>query len=142
MKGKTFVIYSIVTNILEQIALVAIALWLLPKLGIDLPIWGLVLIMAAVASYSAWVTVLNKRALDRRPMLPPDIGTKGRARTPLSPTGYIRVVNEAWPAISTGRAVQPGEEVVVTGMEGMTLLVAPPDKGDREPDENRHAQVP
>lgn len=50
------------------------------------------------------------------------IGTQGVAITELKPKGTILVEGERWKAEST-EPVSPGERVVVTGIEGLTLRV-------------------
>jgi len=133
MKGRAFVAYAIVTSVLEQVGVAAVALWLLPRWGIHLPIWALVPIMIALGVYSYVVTVLNKKALDRRPMSLPDIGSKGKVATLLSPTGYVRIGNELWQASSTGSTIGTKKEIIVTAIEGMTLVVAPADGSNSPP---------
>lgn len=125
--------YAIVTSVLEQVGVAAVALWLLPRWGIHLPIWALVPIMIALGVYSYVVTVLNKKALDRRPMSLPDIGSKGKVATLLSPTGYVRIGNELWQASSTGSTIGTKKEIIVTAIEGMTLVVAPADGSNSPP---------
>lgn len=127
MKGRAFVAYSIVTSVLEQLGVVAVAFWLLPRWGIHLPIWAVLPVMVALGAYSVVVTVLNKKALDRRPLSLPDIGSKGKVATLLSPTGYVRIGNELWQASSTGPTIGSRSEIIVTAIEGMTLVVAPVD---------------
>ena len=133
MKGRPFVAYAVVTSVLEQVGVAAVALWLLPRLGIQVPIWALVPIMIALGVYSYVVTVLNKKALDRKPLSLPDIGSKGKVATLLSPTGYVRIGNELWQASSTGSTIGTKKEVIVTAIEGMTLLVAPADGSNSQP---------
>jgi len=120
---KKYAIYSIITDLLEEVALVAAVLWLLPRFGINIPLWGLILIMASLGAYEYTTYRLGKKALDKKPIISPDIGSKGRATTPLTPNGYIRVGNELWKATSIDSAVDANEEVVIVGVEGMTLLI-------------------
>ena len=53
------------------------------------------------------------------------IGAFGVAVTDLNPEGSIRIVGEFWQAISEGEMIKSGEQVKVTGMEGMQLTVIP-----------------
>jgi membrane protein implicated in regulation of membrane protease activity len=134
MKGRKFTAYAIITDLLEEAALVAVILWLLPKFGINIPLWGLILSMIALGAYSYMTYRLGKKALDKKPMISPDTGSKGRATTPLTPEGYVRVGAELWKASSTGSNIDKGEEIVIIGIEGMTLRVAPLNKGNHEID--------
>jgi len=123
MKGKKYTIYSIITALLEEMGLAAVVLWLLPSFGINIPFWGLILMMAGLGAYEYKTYRLCKEALDKKPIISPDIGSKGRAATPLTPNGYVRVSNELWKASSTGSVVDVNEEVIVVGIEEMTLLI-------------------
>lgn len=52
------------------------------------------------------------------------IGARAVAVEPLAPRGLVRVGGELWTAVAEG-AVGPGEEVEITGLEGLTLRVRP-----------------
>lgn len=132
MKGRKFIVYATVTSLLEEAALVAVVLWLLPEFGINIPLWGLILLMIALGEYSYVTTKLEKKALDKKPIILPDIGSRGKVTTPVSPRGYIRIGAELWKASSTDSSIDAGEEVIVIGIQGMTLLVAPPDNGNHK----------
>lgn len=129
MKYKRYTAYTIITTLLEEAALVAVVLWLLPRLGINIPLWGLVLMILALGAYDGVAYWLGKRALDKKPMTSPSIGSRGRTTTPISPTGYVRVNGELWQA-SSSSTICAGEEIAVVGMEGMTLLISPIEKDD------------
>jgi membrane-bound serine protease (ClpP class) len=124
MRHKKYTTYAIVTTLLEEAALVAVVLWLLPRLGIDIPLWGLILMVVALGTYALVTYRLGKRALDKKPITSLDIGSRGRATTSISPTGYVRVNGELWQA-SSDLTIGAGEEITVVGMKGMTLLVSP-----------------
>jgi membrane-bound serine protease (ClpP class) len=124
MKQKKYTTYAIVTTLLEEAALVAVVVWLLPELGIDIPLWGLILMVVALGTYALVTYLLGKRALDKKPMTSLDIGSRGRTTTPISPTGYVRVNGELWQAFSES-PIGVGEEITVVDIKGMTLVVAP-----------------
>jgi membrane-bound serine protease (ClpP class) len=52
------------------------------------------------------------------------IGTIAIAKTPLDPTGTVLTQGELWTAASEGGKVAPGEEVVISKVEGLKLWVA------------------
>ena len=131
MKYKRYTAHTIITTLLEETALVAVVLWLLPRFGINIPLWGLILMMVALGTY-AWVAYrLGRKALDKKPISSPDVGSRGRTTTPISPTGYVRVNGELWRASSSSN-IGAGEEIAVAGREGMTLLVSPVEKAGHE----------
>ncbi|TEU18979.1 MAG: NfeD family protein [Dehalococcoidia bacterium] len=130
MKHRSYTVLAITTSLLEEAALVAVVLWLLPGVAINIPLWGLILMMIALGVYNYINYRLGKKALTKKPMISPDIGSRGRAATPISPTGYVRVNGELWRA-SSNSTIDAGEEIAVVGIEGMTLLISPIEKDNR-----------
>ena len=126
MKNKKYTVYSIVTTLLEELALVAVVLWLLPKWRINIPLWGLILMMAALGTYNYITYRWGKKALDKKPIISPEtmLGSKCQVATPLTPKGYVKVDGELWQATSSS-TIDVGEEVVIVGIKGMTLMVSP-----------------
>ena len=51
------------------------------------------------------------------------IGTIATAKTPLDPTGTVLAQGELWTAASEGGKVAPGEEVIISRVEGLKLWV-------------------
>jgi membrane protein implicated in regulation of membrane protease activity len=131
MKHKAYTVHTLITTLLEEAALAAVVLWLLPMFGINIPLWGLILMIAALGSY-AWVNYrLGRKALDKKPIISPDVGSRGQTKTPISPTGYVRVNGELWRA-SSSSTINADEEIVVVGMKEMTLLVSSVEKVNHE----------
>jgi len=130
MKYRRYTVLAITTSLLEQAALVTVVLWLLPRAAINIPLWGLILMMIALGVYNYTNYRLGKKALVKKPVISPDIGSRGRTTTPVSPKGYVRVNGELWQA-SSSSTIDVGEEIIIVGREGMTLLVSPIEKDDR-----------
>ena len=127
MKYRRYTVLTITTSLLEEAALVAVVLWLLPRLGINIPLWGLILMMIALGVYNYITYRLGMKALIKKPIISPDIGSRGRTTTPISPKGYVRIKGELWQA-SSSSTIDAGVEIAVVGMEGMTLLITPVEK--------------
>jgi len=130
MKYRRYTALTITTSLLEEASLVAVVLWLLPKVAINIPLWGLILMMISLGVYNSINYRLGKKALDKKPMISLDIGSRGRTTTPVSPKGYVRVNGELWQA-SSNSTIDAGEEIAVVGIEGMTLLISPVEKDNR-----------
>jgi membrane protein implicated in regulation of membrane protease activity len=130
VKYKRYVALAITTSLLEQAILVAVVLWLLPRVAINIPLWGLILMIIALGAYNYATYRLGKKALVRKPIISPDIGNTGRTATLISPRGYVRVNGELWQA-SCNSAIGAGEEIIVVGIQGMTLLINRIEKNDR-----------
>jgi len=130
MKYRKYTVLTITTTLLEEAALMAVVLWLLPRVAINIPLWGLILMMIALGVYNSINYRLNKKALVKKPIISLDIGSRGRTTTPISPKGYVRVNGELWQA-SSSSTIDAGEEIAIVGIEGMTLLISPIEKDDR-----------
>ena len=130
MKYGRYTALTITTSLLEEAALVTVVLWLLPKVAINIPLWGLILMMIALGVYNYISYRLGKKAIDKKPMISPDIGSLGRTMTPVSSKGYVRINGELWQA-SSKSTIDAGEEIAVVGIEGMTLLISPVEKDNR-----------
>jgi membrane protein implicated in regulation of membrane protease activity len=130
VKYRGYTALTITTTLLEEAALVAVVLWLLPRVTINIPLWGLILIMIALGVYNYINYRLSKKALVKKPVVSPDIGSRGRTITPISPKGYVRVNGELWQALSNS-TINAGEEIAIVGIEGMTLLISPIEKDNR-----------
>ena len=139
MRSKRYVIYSLITTFLKEVALAAVVLWLLPRFGINIPLWGLILMLVALGGYAYTTYRLGKKALGKKPIISPEaiVGSKGKATTLLAPKGYVRVGGELWQASSIS-TINAGEEVIVTGIEGMTLLVSPVGNENHENETGAH----
>ena len=118
-------IWAIVSNLLEEAALVVIVLWGLPELGIHIPLAGLIALMAAWGAYIVISYRIGSRALRKKAVagLPAMVGTKGKVVSRLAPKGMVRIKGELWGATSSGTNVDVGEEVVVVGQDGLRLVV-------------------
>ena len=123
MKGR--LILSITSTILEEAAIVAIVLWGLPRWNIRIPLWGLIIIMAAWAAYSIFTHRAGSRALKRKPPtgLLNMIGCKGKVISPLAPEGLVRINGELWKASSAAGEMAQGEEITVVGQDRLKLIV-------------------
>jgi membrane-bound serine protease (ClpP class) len=80
---------------------------------------------AGMGLFFATIVVNVVRARRRPALMGPDtiIGEKGVARSPLNPRGFVMIKGEYWQAETEEGEVQPGEEVIVVGREGLRLKV-------------------
>lgn len=107
-------------------------LWGLPKLGIHIPLWVLIIVMAAWGTYTVTTYRMGSRALRRKPVhgLTAMLGSEGKVVSPLVPEGMVRVKGELWQAKSLSGRIDTGEKVIVVGQEGLTLTVHKRSSGD------------
>jgi membrane protein implicated in regulation of membrane protease activity len=118
------VIWAIVSVIVEEIAILVIALLVLPLFDIHLPVTALVLIMFGWLLLSAFLFITGNRALLRKPVCDMDciICQKGVVVEELHPRGLVKIGGELWGAESAEN-IAAGEEVIVTGYKGIKLTV-------------------
>ena len=102
-------------------------LWLLPRWGVTIPIWGLILLMFLFGIYEVISYWIGIRALARKPVisLQAMIGCHGRAVTPITSEGYVQIKGELWRALSAGPNIDEGSQIVVVEVNRLTLFVAP-----------------
>jgi membrane-bound ClpP family serine protease len=122
---STRLIIAIVTTALEEAAIAVIVLWGLPKLGVNLPLAVLVIIMLAWLGFAVFTYRMGSRALRKKPEsgLSDMLGMRGEVVKRLDPEGMVRIKGELWKAKSAGRKIEAGEEVTVVGQEGLKLIV-------------------
>jgi len=123
MTGR--LILAIISTILEEVAIVVIAQWGLPEIGIRIPIPGLVAIMVVWLAYSVFTFRLGTRALKKTPVynLPNMVGSKGEVVSTLAPQGMVRIKGELWIAKSASGVLEPGGEVIVIEQDRLKLIV-------------------
>ena len=89
--------------------------------------WTVLATMVALSAvFFAAVISLAVRSQLRKPSTGPEgmVGEIGEAVTDIDPRGKVRVVGELWDA-RCDRPVRKGEQVIVKGLDGMTLVVEP-----------------
>jgi membrane-bound serine protease (ClpP class) len=57
------------------------------------------------------------------------VGKTAVAQTSLNPKGTVRAEGEIWAAIAEEEGIEPGEEVIITKVEGLKLRVAKKTEG-------------
>ncbi len=130
--NKPRLIFAIVSTILEEIAIAAAAIWGLPQIGVEFPLWATLLIMIVWLSYSIYTFKKGTKALKIGHVIgmPNMIGTKGRVTSTLNPEGWVKIRGELWSAISLSGEIQSGRDVIVTGQKRLKLEVKEHDQPD------------
>ena len=130
MSGR--LVLAIISTLLEEAALVVIVLLGLPRLGIQIPLSGLIVLMVAWGAFSIFIYRMGSRALRKKPIigLPNMVGSKGKVVSPLDPDGLVRIKSELWEAHSADQRIKVDEEIMVVGQEGLKLIVRKSSNGD------------
>ena len=122
-------IIAIINTLLEQTAIVFIVFWLLPLLGIEMPLWGsIILLVFLMTGWLLWSIIAYRKgslALRREPLvgLPDMVGSKGEVVRTLTPEGMVKIRGELWAAQSVNGNVSSGVEVIVVEQERLKLVV-------------------
>ena len=140
-KKRAYTLYSLVRLLFDEAVLAALVLWLLPRFGINISIWLLIVFMAAWAVYSCLTSMPVGRVIARASAVGPEapIGVKCTTTTRLLPDGYVRVGTELWRARSVSGDIDIEAEVVIVGIKRLTLFVKP--STDTSFDEGRHIRL-
>lgn len=122
---NTRLIIAIITSLIDEIIIVALILWVLPRFGIHVPWWGLVLVIVAFVVYAVTVFTLGSRILKKKPLagLSDMLEMEGKTQGRLAPAGFVKIEGELWEARSGAGVIEAGVEVVVVAQEGLRLVV-------------------
>jgi membrane-bound ClpP family serine protease len=118
-------IWAIVTNILEEAAIALVVLLGLPRMGVHLSLWTLIILMLGWLVFSVITYRKGSHALLLKPVagLSNMVGSRGKVVSALSPSGTVRIRGELWDALSVDEPVEEGKEVEVVRREGLKLVV-------------------
>ena len=118
-------ILAIVSTALEEVAIFVIWRFLLPELGIRVPVAVLIAGLVAWAAFAMSLFMFTTSVLKKQATigLPTMVGSRGRVARALAPDGLVRIRGELWGAISAEGRVNVGEQVEVVGEEGLKLFV-------------------
>lgn len=122
---RSRLIVAIISTILEEIAIVVIWRWGLPQMDIYLSDFMLIMVMVGWLAYSIFTFWFVTRSLRRKLVvgLPTMVGSKGKAVSPLTPVGQVRIKGETWGAESIDGNIDTGEPILVVGEDGLKLMV-------------------
>ena len=118
-------VLAVTSSTAEEFVIYAIWRWLLPQWDINLPVAALIAAMVAWGIFSIWLFVFTTRTLKKQvPVgLPSMIGTVGRAASRLNPEGMVSIRSELWVATTESGEIEKGENIKVTGEDGLRLVV-------------------
>ncbi|HSW57031.1 MAG TPA: NfeD family protein [Dehalococcoidales bacterium] len=120
-------LFAIVSSLLQAVAIVAIIIWVLPRIDVVIPIWGTILIVAGFAVFAVVLYSVSTPAVRQKPMIgfTDMVGTEGIVASLLDPAGLVKIESEIWVAKSETGKIEKGDEVVVTAQKSLLLVVKP-----------------
>jgi membrane-bound ClpP family serine protease len=118
-------IMAIFTNLLYEAIIVAVILWGLPRWGIHIPLYGLILICIAFAVYGVISFLIGSRTLRTMPLpgLTSMVGIEGQVVDRLAPEGFVRIGGELWNARAENGSIDVGTDVIVVRHSGLKVVV-------------------
>lgn len=124
MKNPRLII-AIITNLLDEAIIVAFIIFGLPRLGVQIPTWALILIGVGFLVYAVGFYTIGSRVLNKKPLpgLTSMVGVEGRAMTRLAPEGFVRVEGELWASRTDAGTIDAGTMVIVTQQRRLKLTV-------------------
>lgn len=98
---------------------------------LDIDWWVILIVTVAIASVFGFVVGSIIRSQRRQPVWGKEglVGQVAVAQTALDPIGMVMVEGERWTAKTDGDRIEPGEEAVVTKVEGLKLRVTKKQQG-------------
>ena len=119
-----YTIYAVIGTVIELGIMVAIVVWGLPYVGIDMPFWVVVILALILIAFSVYTYNMGRRALNRKLLheIESMIGSTGVVSTTNEKGGYIKIRGELWKAVSASK-LTIGDEVVVIDVDGFKLIV-------------------
>ncbi len=122
-----YTVQAILGALLEQALLVAAVLGLLPGFGIRLPLWLLAVFMLGLAVHSYIMYRVGRATFSLKPKVAFEniVGAVGVVTRWQSSKGYVKVQGVLWKAKCHGHELRVGDNVVVTAVDGLKLVVVP-----------------
>ncbi len=119
--------FAIATSLLDEAVILAIVLWGLPLLGVDISATWLIVILGLFSAYAILTYKVGSRALRLKPLLglTDMVGMQGKTLETINRRGLVKIKGELWQARSESGPIKPGIEVIVTGRDGLKLTVKP-----------------
>jgi len=118
-------IYSIISTLIEELAIAALVLFVLPLFNINIPLCGLIIMLVGFAAYSYVMYLVGHPTISYKEVSAPDsiVGSTGIVKNELNPEGFIKIRGELWKAVTGGERLEKGSRVIVTRVDGLKLYV-------------------
>jgi len=118
-------VIAVISMAAEQAAIWVVWRYLLPEWDIRLDVWVVAVSMAVWFVLGTWLFIFTTRALKKQVTvgLPSMVGSSGKAAGRLAPEGMVKIRGEFWSARAEAGAIEDGEGIIVTGEDGLKLLV-------------------
>ena len=118
-------LYSIISTLIEEVIIIAFILWILPLFDVHIPVWGTIIILVVFTGFSYLMYRVGHPTISYQYASAPEniIGSIGVVENDVDPEGYVKVQGELWRAVVDEGKLIKGDEVIVTGIDGLKLTV-------------------
>jgi membrane-bound ClpP family serine protease len=118
-------IIAIITNLLDEAIIAAFIIFGLPRLGVNIPLWGLILIGIGFLVYAVGFYLIGSKVLRKKPLpgLTNMVGVEGKVVSPLAPKGFIRAEGELWSSKADNGFIDIGADVIIIEQRRLELIV-------------------
>jgi len=122
--GRWHTIYSLISSLIQELAIAALLLWLLPLMSVQVPPWLTVTVLALYPLYCYVMYRIGHPTVLYGGVTGADsiVGSTGTVES-VAPELFVRVQGELWKAYSPDAELKRGEEVTITAVDGLTLTV-------------------
>ncbi|HEY40594.1 MAG TPA: hypothetical protein G4O18_01900 [Dehalococcoidia bacterium] len=129
-KVNTLLVWKIITSLFEQAVLVAVVIWVLPLIDVNLPLWVLAPATIVLQAYNVFSYRKSIHALRTQPIagMANMVGTKGETVSTLTPDGLVKIRGELWAATAANGNIVNGRNVTVVEQNGLKLVVRESDQ--------------
>src|SRR4029434_21123 len=112
-----------------SMALGSLMLFDAPEVGFRVSWWVITPMVGATAGLFLFVVAAGVRALSNPPVTGAEglIGKSATVRERLARAGQVMLAGELWRAVVRGEPLEPGAQVRIVGVDGLTLRVVKPE---------------
>jgi len=108
-------VIALLSTLIKEAILVAVLLWLLPLLGVRLPLGVIIGILITIAVWAMLTYRPIKRVMEKKALSPTE--------EKMAPKGLVRIEGETWEAVSSNADIAAGDEISVLQVDGLKLTV-------------------
>lgn len=122
--GRWHTIYSLISSFIQELAIAALLLWLLPDLGVQVPPWLTIAVLALFPIYCYIMYRIGHPTVLYGDVTGADsiVGSMGTVES-VMPEAFVRVQGELWKASCPDGEMKVGDEVIITAIDGLSLTV-------------------
>ena len=118
-------IVAILTSLLDEALIIAVILWGLPRLGVQIPLYVTILVCLGFGLFAFLIYIMGSRALLKQPVkgFTDLVEMQGQVVVRLNPEGTVKIAGELWDARSENGDIEVGTRVEVVSQKGYKLIV-------------------